>query len=579
MKRKFSSVLAVFLCLLMCFSTVAVAAGAAADETPASESAAPAESAAPDDTTKASEGPEEVIYGRLDNSGRAREAYAVVTLNAAEPGTLTHYGAYTDVENLTDTSPISYSNGTVTLDAEKIGLYYYQGTLRKAQMPWDIEITYTLDGRQVDPDELGGASGELEVDIKTAPNSGFDAYFTDNYMLQISVTLDSALCEDITTRNGTVANAGSDKQITFVVLPGGEGDIGFAANVHDFAMSGFTIAAVPYSAASMMGDSEEVSGITDGLNQLSGAIGQLASGAAALRDGAVTLDTNGGAITEASDQIADALNQLSDGIQGFDISDMTSGLDQLEQLPGQLFQLAASLQGIASQVSSAIPTNIPDVSTLNAVIPAIQAGLELIDAESLNDEQTVTYQYAQQAVNGLSDSLSQISGLAEQLSGLSQLAGGLNTIADALTQMAIGVASGLEGMTDIDTSAITELQTGMAELATQYGAFNDGLKTYMDGVGQLSDGLGSYTGGAYTLNNEASAIPDLINDFLGTGDEDETVTPVSFLDERNTDTASVQFVLSTDGISAPAADEPQQPEAQSNGFFADLWDKIVDLFS
>lgn len=42
-------------------------------------------------------------------------------------------------------------------------------------------------------------------------------------MLQISVTLDAELCEDITSRNGTVANAGSDKQITFVVLPGGEG--------------------------------------------------------------------------------------------------------------------------------------------------------------------------------------------------------------------------------------------------------------------------------------------------------------------------------------------------------------------
>lgn len=567
MKRKLSSVLAVFLCLLMCFSTVAVAAGAAADDTPASESPEPEGSASPDESTEASEGPEEVIYGRLDNSGSPREAYAVVTLNVAEPGAVTHYGAYTDVENLTDTSPISYSNGTVTLDAENSGLYYYQGTLRKAQMPWDIEITYTLDGQEVEADELSGASGELGVNIHTAPSSGFDAYFTDNYMLQISVTLDSTLCEDISARNGTIANAGSDKQITFVVLPGGEGDVGFSAQVHDFAMSGFTIAAVPYSAASMMGDSEEVSGITDGLDQLSAAIGQLASGAASLRDGAVTLDDNGGAITEASDQIADALNQLSDGIQGFDISDMTSGLDQLKQLPSQLFQLSASLQSIANQVSSAI--TVPDTSGIQQSLGALYAY-----AATSGDDGTLTG-----LLNNLSGEIGNL-GLSGDSSGaVSQLTDGLNTIADALTQMAIGVASGLEDMTNIDTSGITQLQTGMAELATQYGTFNDGLKTYMDGVGQLSDGLGTYTSGAYTLNNEASAIPDLINDFLGTGDEDETVTPVSFLDERNTDTASVQFVLSTDGISAPEADEPQQPDNESNGFFADLWDKVVDLFS
>ena len=251
---------------------------------------------------------------------------------------------------------------------------------------------------------------------------------------------------------------------------------------------------------------------------------------------------------------------------------MTSGLDQLEQLPSQLFQLAASLQGIASQVSSAI--KVPDTSGIQTSLGTLYAYASMQDESGQIKDPTL-----KAMVDNLMGEFQNL-GLSGDSSGaVSQLTGGLNTIADALTQMAIGVSSGLEGMTDIDTSAITQLQTGMAELATQYGAFNDGLKTYMDGVGQLSDGLGSYTGGAYTLNNEASAIPDLINDFLGTGDDAETVTPVSFLDERNTDTASVQFVISTDGISAPASEAPQQTETESNGFFADLWDKIVDLFN
>ena len=175
----------------------------------------------------------------------------MVALTLTEEGTYTHYGRYTAVSNLTDTSPIEYTSGVVTLTAPA-GRYYYQGTLRRAKMPWDVEITYTLNGQEISPDELGGRSGELEVSIHTTANSGFDAYFTENYMLQISVTLDAARCENITTRNGTVASAGSDKTITFVVLPDTEGDVSFSADVSNFEMSGFTIAAVPYSIESMM---------------------------------------------------------------------------------------------------------------------------------------------------------------------------------------------------------------------------------------------------------------------------------------------------------------------------------------
>ena len=303
MKRKFSAFLAVILCVCLATSCLAYAAGGA--DAPAESPAAsgPAGSAA-----QGGDAPEEVIYGRLDNYGRPRSAYAVVALNVDEPGTVTHYGQYTEVENLTDTSPIEYSGGKVTLEAENSGLYYYQGKLRKALMPWDIQITYTLDGKEVDPDDLAGAKGRLEVDIHTETNSGIDPYFADNYMLQMTVTLDSALCSDISARNGTIASAGSDKTIAFVILPGAEGDVGFSAKVKDFSMAGFTIAGVPYDAESMMsGMSGEIDGITNGIDQLAGAISALTGAAGQISDGAGTLSENSSALTEGSDAIAEAL--------------------------------------------------------------------------------------------------------------------------------------------------------------------------------------------------------------------------------------------------------------------------------
>lgn len=561
MKRKFSAFLAIILCLALCLGTFASADEAAPEESPA----------AGEEPAVSPEGAEEVIYARLDAAGKPQSAYAVVALTLTEDGTATHYGSYTEVENLTDTSPIEYSGGKVTLDAGA-GRYYYQGTLRKAQMPWDIEISYKLDGKDIAPGELGGRSGKLEVGIHTVPNSGFDTYFTDGFMLQISVTLDSSLCENISARNGTVASAGSDKNITFVILPGGEGDVGFTADVHDFTMGGFTIAGVPYSVSSMMGDMEEVDSITEGLEQLSSGISSLAGAAGQLSNGAGELAANSSALTQASDQIAAALNQMSEGLQDFDISSMTGGLGQLAALPSGLMQIASGLSGAAGEIQAQM-SKIPEVDI------ATMAGLFATISDGLDDEGDEAAAAAaalgqlQQTLMGLSS----LSGLADKMN---ELVGGLNDAANGLMQMAAGISSGLSGMTNIDTSGIDQLKSGMAELAVNYADFNAGLKTYTDGVGTLSDGMGSYASGMYTLNNETKNIPEILDEVLGTGeDETEETGPVSFLDERNEDTASVQFVLSTEGISAPEQDEPEPPAEEDKGFFADLWDKLVALFT
>ena len=558
MKRKFSALMALFLCCAMLFGTFAFAA----------ESPAPSESPAPEEEEAAPpEGAEEVIYGRLDNRGRARSAYAVVAVTAGEPGEIVHHGQYTEVENLTDTSPIEYKNGTVTIDAAEAGRYYYQGKLRKALMPWDIQISYTLDGAEIDPDDLGGASGSLTVDIHTSTNSGFDSYFTDNYMLQISVTLPGEAADEITARNGTIALAGSDKTITFVVLPGAEGDVGFSAEIKDFTMAGFTIAGVPYSAASMMGDMEEVDMITDGLTQLSDGISALAGAAGQLSDGADTLADNGPTLTDASDQIADALNQISSGLQDFDLSSMTGDLSALEALPAGLTEIAVNLESIASMIDGMASSATPDIS-------GITAAMQTLAMYCMTNQDAMTAYMS--LVNEFEALNQQLGSLPTMITSLSS---GLRQIVDAIMLIANQVSVGLSGMTDIDTSAITELQTGMAELASQYGQFNEGLKTYTDGVAALADGAGSFSSGMYTLNSETSSIPDILNEFLGEDEEAEETGPVSFLSDENEETASVQFVLSTEGIAAPEDEAPEEPEPEAKGFFAELWDKIVALFT
>lgn len=779
MKHKFNAALAIVLCLVLLTGSFAIPVMGSAykDENPGSSNGAPVS------LGSVSDGPEEVIYGRLDNRGRPRSAYAVVELSVAAPGKISHHGQYTEVENLTDTSPIEYSNGTVTLEAERAGLYYYQGKLRKALMPWDIEITYKLDGKELDPDDLSGASGELEVDIRTSINSGFDPYFADNYMLQISVTLDSELCEDISARNGTVASAGSSKNITFVVLPGSEGDVGFSAKVRDFSMSGFTIAGVLYNQESMMsGMGEEIDGITSGISQLTGAISTLAGAAGQLRDGAGELSENGGTLSEASGQIYEALSQIAEGLEGFDMSEMGEGLEQLGQLPDAFFQLGDGLNQIGEGIDQLLVGYHGIASGLQEALTQMGPMFEMMDNEQLmallqkpeqlnalmalaGDEELMAILQDQTAVealkklaentallemllnldeddiqmlmtlNNMSDQQKalletiakmtpdQIAQLMKIIAGLKsggQQTGGqqgdgqldegdaddeestsgappaeptesteptepteptestepavpepsvepeqetneqpeptadtavtqeggadvqlmssssssgfgdfdlgdfgsledmmenmpaapgedasalekfqymvkmlnflnecLGLISDVLCEMGdqlilagMEMADSMEGLTDFDLDAVTELQEGMVLLADNYGEFNEGLGLYLEGVAAVAEGLDGYASGMYALNSETQAIPDMVDALLGTGDEEEEESgPVSFLSEENEDTAAVQFVLSTEGIAAPEAEEePAPPAEEEQGFFGDLWDKVVNLF-
>lgn len=788
MKHKFNAALAIVLCLVLLTGSFAIPVMGSAykDESPGSSNGAPVS------LGSVSDGPEEVIYGRLDNRGRPRSAYAVVELSVAAPGKISHHGQYTEVENLTDTSPIEYSNGIVTLEAERAGLYYYQGKLRKALMPWDIEITYKLDGKELDPDDLSGASGELEVDIHTSINSGFDPYFADNYMLQISVTLDSELCEDISARNGTVASAGSSKNITFVVLPGSEGDVGFSAKVHDFSMGGFTIAGVLYNQESMMsGMGEEIDGITSGISQLTGAISTLAGAAGQLRDGAGELDENGGTLSEASGQIYEALSQIAEGLEGFDMSEMGEGLEQLGQLPDAFFQLGSGLnqigegidqllvgyQSIASGLQEALDQmgpmfemmdneqlmallqkpeqlntlmalagdeelmailqdtakvaalkelagddelmamltsmdegdiamlkqlaqymddlvglmqQLPPGTDLGELIEKIEQFLPLItggqqggfpsggfqpdnnedpgnedpdkdiDAEDTTDtnegtgepeqepsdepepelsdepkqepseepeqepneepapaaetavteEDTIDVQLmSSSSSSGFGDfDLGDFGSLEDMMANmpaapgedasaldkfqymvdmldflnecLGMISGILTEMGDQLILAGMEMADSMEGLTDFDLDAVTELQEGMVLLADNYGEFNEGLGLYLEGVAAVAEGLDGYASGMYALNSETQAIPDMVDALLGTGDEKEEESgPVSFLSEENEDTAAVQFVLSTEGIAAPEAEEePAPPAEEEQGFFGDLWDKVVNLF-
>ena len=612
------------LALALCFALSLIAVPAAAADAPAAT------------------GAEEVIYAKLDAAGEPLSAYAVVALNGDAGESVTHYGAYTAVENLTDTSALTYEDGAVTATIPGGGRLYYQGTLESFELPWDIAIGYELDGKSISPAELGGQSGALEMTLSVKPNGNAPGAFADEMMLQITVTLDASLCKDISAGGATVANAGGDKTLAFTVLPGAEAEYTVTADVEDFTMAGLTIAGVNYDIASAMGDTAEITDgvgqMTDAISQLSDGASQLASGAGSLRSGAgsfgsglSTLSAGSAELVAGSEQIAGALAQISASLPGAGAgadaeaaaaaagmdpkaaaaagaqsagAGMTLDLSALAQLPAGLEQAADGLEQAGAALAQL-------AEGYGAAYPALAQAVEAIPEPSVSEEDigalmalapdnealaalVANYQAAQTVKAVWAQASAAFEAVQDNLPTLAE---GVNSAAASLRQTAQQISAAMSATGgQIDLSGLLQLTSGLSQLAQSYSAFHEGLVSYAGGVDALSanwssvysgisslaSGAGELSDGVAALDEETSKIPELIDELTGGSTEDESAdasAQASFLDGRNGDTASVQFVIMTEGISEPEAEEEPAPAEEDKGFFAELWDRIVALFT
>ncbi|MEG2369132.1 MAG: hypothetical protein RSB16_04845, partial [Raoultibacter sp.] len=218
---------------------------------------------------------DEVVYARLSAAGAVDNTYVVNVLSPAAPGTVTDFGSYTAVQNLTDASGITQNGDAQTLEVGGKSLSY-QGDLGAHALPWDISITYTLDGNRINASDLGGKSGKLTIEITTKRNAKVDPAFFENYLLQVTIPFASEKTTDVATSDGQIALAGSNTQVTFMGMPGKEATFTASAQINNFEMAPISFAGVPFSMGIKAPDTKN---LVSGFRQLGDGVGQLKIGA------------------------------------------------------------------------------------------------------------------------------------------------------------------------------------------------------------------------------------------------------------------------------------------------------------
>lgn len=563
---------------------------------------------------------DEVIYGKLHETGKTESMYVVNTFHVQEPGEIIDYGDYTDVRNLTDLSPIDMESGDEVSFEASDSEFYYQGMLKEQPLPWDISIRYFLDGKRIEPSELPGKSGEIKIEIKTKENSSVDSVFFDYYLQQISVTMDPAIFSDIQAPKGTKANEGKNQLVTFSILPGEEEDLILTADVENFELDPIEINALPANLAidspdfdSLTGDFETLSDaiealhagtseLNEGISELNDGTSELSNGSSDYRSGINQLNEQSGELINGSKQIKNALNQLNEEVN---VNTDMPDLDELEKLPEGIQGFAKGLREAASGIRELKEGYEEAYHVLDESIAEIpdlvlsDDDMKALKESDLDDETVEELIELNQSAQMVKATFQEVDDAFKQVpETLDEVIENVNTIAD---EVEIGAKEIESGLNDFDPEGqIQELQNGIATMNNEYNTFHEGLIAYTDGVGTLSTSYEELDDGIQSLNDN---VPELangsseLNDGVGelreeTKDLPDEVEseieealdefdfsdfePVSYVSDKNKDVNVVQFVLQTESIELPDDDDEDDSDEEESS--DSIWQRFLNLF-
>lgn len=495
---------------------------------------------------------EEVIYINLDSKGTVKDIYAV---NIFGKGDVVDYGDYDSVEMLNVNAEINQNGDKLTFSTDKDRVYY-QGNMKSKEIPWNISVRYFLDGKEYSAGELAGKSGNLEIRFKITENKSFKGDFFDHYALQASFTLDTEKCDNIVADNATLANVGSDKQISYTILPGKGIDAVVTADVKDFEMSAIAINGIPLSMDIEVEDEELMDQVTelldaieklddgaeelkDGVSELQdGAQGDLQSGVKELKVGASQLHSGAGELKQGGSSLKTGTSDLQSGAASLDggfrslnagIREVQAGLNQLNEKSSELTQGSAQVYRALQEIQSAlngVSASSEEISTLTQASSQIKDGIEGLAAgasELQNNTSFAAYKAIMQA-NGLN--IDELRAGNEQGAAQMQCAiDKIDAILGTLQSMPnIPEIPGVSLTPDVVSGLISELTDLRNQLAAVQSLFIgnnaniDGMEAYL---GELNKGMGELASGAAQLQNSYQqfhegimSLADTLSDLL-----------------------------------------------------------------
>jgi putative membrane protein len=434
----------------------------------------------------------ETVQVYMDASGKidSRRVYEQLTLTGQGTVDVANPVEESGLRNLNGFSGFDVEDGVQTTTVDVDGVERLRSVSDfDGDLPLEVEVAYELDGERVDPEDVVGADGALEVTytVRNVTATEQQVTFTDGKGGTITETAEVPIpmvgslttvappgFADVASDQANMAGDGkggtrlSFTMTLFPPLGSDEVSFGYTANINDGVVPDASISALPVNPLQSptfktAGDSYK-SGSDTGVRLAEGAT-EIDSNLLRLRDGAAEL--LGGLL-----QLSDGADRLNAGLAG----EAAPGAQRLADGAGQL-----------------------------------DDGMSQLDA-GLGDLDAGAHRLAAGTDKALTGSRKLANGAERLEGGLVRLDGGAGQLGTGAEQLAVGqqaLAEGLKKLYDgVDTlpgSVRQKLQTDAS-----YQALLGALQSIADGVGTRADAptattlLGGINAIQYGLDNPAA---------------------------------------------------------------------------
>lgn len=318
---------------------------------------------------------DEAYYAMLDYYGNLQEGSVVKSyvLNGAD--TITDYGKYDEVTNLTDGTEPTYENGVTTFrfkEGEAPDHFYFQGSTREPYetLPWKISMQYQLNGVKKEAEDLAGEKGVVTVELNIVPNEAASQYAKNNYILMATTMFNQNDILSLKAEGAQVQLVGNLRTVIFAALPGEERHFTMEVGTDRFEFMGFTFLVVPATLAQLdmiSGLQQNKDGVEENFNKLKGSIDEtldaMESMAGPLRSSAAGLNE----LNAARQTLSNEANSISG-----DVDQINTDLDQFAVYTDPLYDEIQSASEAVSDAKSDLQALISTASSLKEDIDAFR---------------------------------------------------------------------------------------------------------------------------------------------------------------------------------------------------------------
>ena len=341
---------------------------------------------------------DESVYVKADASGKVNEDVTELQ----------------NVENVKgDETYTTGSEGSVSWKSEGKDIYY-QGTTDK-ELPVDVDISYTLDGKEVDAKDLKGKDGKLEMKVQytnkskeTVDVSGESVEMYTPFAMVTAMMLPSDEYTNVMIDHGKIVSDGDKNIVVGLGFPGLEENLNLESKDIDIDIpDNFTITADVKNASvgpTMTVASSDVleqfgldeidsfDDLTDSVGELENAAQQLtdgsakaADGSSALADGSNTLATGAGTLADGTSALATGVKTLADGVNTLNsksgdltegVSDLASGVNAYTGGVSNLADGSSKVSAGAESLKNGLATAQTGIEGLSAGVGTLRGGFE-----------------------------------------------------------------------------------------------------------------------------------------------------------------------------------------------------------